>query len=289
MVGFLASLAEKRLNAKSLAAVSLAILGVGLSIDLAMPESTYSMSIALSSPQQEFEYLEVYLPTPHLRDEPYEKLFEDLGVEMGEMALKNYTLRIEETEHGEMLVLGISSLPREVGPLGPSREYRYEGVAYFSLRGSYPVATPPYQKALKLQPRYHPRVVTRKTATAVVVGAPPPPNVTVLSNATNEALDQPPPPPSLVTNVTTKELPLPPSAWQEAKLFDVPIKVVSKLNASVRVHVYLSSSDSRRISQAYWMSQTYSESFEITLEPSSAWAFAEAEVMTTRGVGGFGN
>jgi hypothetical protein len=214
---------------------------------------------------------------PHLLGEPYENLFEEAEFSyskaalpvMEEWELKNYTLRVEETEHGDMLFLGLTSLPREQGPVygGPSPGgYAYDGVVTLEQAAGYPVAAPPYEKTLKLHPRYSQRSITRKTGSAVRVEGVPP-NV----------------------NVTTTEFPLPPSAWQEVTLFDVPVKVISKPDASLKINMHLSSTDTRRITQGYAMVQSYSESFEITLEPGNEWAYVEAEAKTATDLRGFGD
>lgn len=261
IIGTLASSAKKEFNANAFAAIVLTILGIGLSIYFAMPESTYYISVGLTSSQQEFEYLEIYLPMPYLRDIPYKMLFENYtkGIEEDESqniqlllrksgALRNYSLRIEETGHGPMVILGLNSLPKKIGPVcgGPSR-YIYEGDMYLQVSGSHPVASPPYEKALKLQPRYSLRTVTKKTREAVVIQEPPP---------------APP-------NVSITEIPLPPSDWYEVTVFDVPVRVLPKPNASVEIIMYIGSTDSRRISQGYRITRTYTEAFKIALEPDT--------------------
>lgn len=279
LIGVLASSAKKEFNAKAFAAIALTVLGIGLSIYFAMPQSTYSTSIALSSPQQEFEYLEVYLPVPYFMDTRYEMLFENYTKEIEqvayahpieEAALRNHSLRVEETEHGPMVILSLNSLPKKIGPVygGPfPGKYIYEGVMYSQGSGSYPVASPPYVKALKLQPRYSLRNVTKKTATTVVIDGPPPAS----------------------PNVSFTEIPLPPSDWYELTVFDVPVRVLSKPNASVEISMYIGSTDSRRISQGYAIKRTYSESFKVKLEPGTEWTLAEAQVGTATWVSGFGD
>lgn len=270
LIGALASSAKKGFNAKAFAAIMLTVLGIGLSIYLAMPESTYYTSIGLTSPQQEFEYLEVYLPMPYLMDTPYKRLFENYTGEIERAAmlrtalLKDYSLRVEETEQGPMVVLSLNSLPGRIGPPG---KYTYEGGVFLQVSESYPVASSPYEKALKLQPRYSLRNVTKKTQEAVIIDGPPPAS----------------------PNVSFTEIPLPPSDWYEVTVFDVPVRVLSKPNASVEIIMYIGSTDSRRISQGYWITRTYTEAFRVALEPGAEWTRAEAQVMTATWVSGFGD
>lgn len=270
IIGALASSAKKEFNASTFAAIALTVLGIGLSIYFAMPESTYYTSIGLTSPQQEFEHLEVYLPMPYFMDTPYKRLFENYTSEIEEAALlrtallKNYSLQIEETEHGHMIVFSLNSLPERVGP--PSK-YIYEGDVFLQVSESYPVASPPYEKALKLQPRYSLRTFTKKTQETVVIDGPPPAS----------------------PNVSFTEIPLPPSDWYEVTVFDVPVKVLSKPNASVEVIMYIGSTDSRRISQGYRITRTYTEAFRVVLEPDTEWTRAEAQIGTATWISGFGD
>jgi hypothetical protein len=105
IIGALASSAKKGFKAKAFAAIALTVLGIGLSIYFAMPESTYYTSIALTSPQQEFAYFEVHLPAPYLLNTRYEMLFENYTREVEKMAythpieeaaIRNYSLRVED-------------------------------------------------------------------------------------------------------------------------------------------------------------------------------------------------
>lgn len=270
LIGALASSAKKEFNAKAFAAIAVTVLGVGLSIYFAMPESGYYTSIGLISPQQEFEYLEIYLPMPYLMDTPYKRLFENYSSEVEETAmlrtatLKNYSLRVEETEQGPMVVLSLNSLP---GRIGPPSKYTYEGGVFLQVPESYPVASPPYEKALKLQPRYSLRTFTKKTQEAVIIDGPPP----------------------ALPNVSFTENPLPPSDWYEVTVFDVPVRILSKSNTSMEIIMYIGSTDSRRISQGYRITRTYTEAFRVALEPGVEWTRAEAQIMTATSVRGFGD
>lgn len=277
LIGAFASSAKKQFNAKAYAAMALTVLGIGLSIYFTMPESTYYTSIGLTSPQQEFEFLEIYLPMPYLMDTPHNMLFENYTKEkltytdpIEEAVLRNYSLRVEETEHGPVTVLRLNSLPKKIGPVYGGHfpdKYIYEGVVYLRRPGSYPVASPAYEKALKLQPRYSLRTFTKKTQEAVVIDGPPPAS----------------------PNISFTEIPLPPSDWYEVTVFDVPVRVLSKPNASVEISMYIGSTDSRRISQGYRIIRTYSESFKVKLEPGTEWTRAEAQIGTATWVSGFGD
>ncbi len=270
IIGVLASSAKKEFNAKAFAAIALTVLGIGLSIYSAMPESGYYISIGLTSPQQEFERLEAYLPMPYLMDTPYKRLFENYTNEIEKAALlrtallKNYSLQVEETEQGPMVVLSLNFLPGRIGPPG---KYTYEGGVFSHVSESYSVASPPYEKALKLQPRYSLRTFTKKTQEAVVIDGPPPAS----------------------PNASFTEIPLPPSDWHEVTAFDVPVRMLSRPNASAEIIMYLGSTDSRRISQGYWITQAYTEAFRVALEPGTEWTRAEAQIMTATSVSGFGD
>jgi len=132
-------------NLISLGALSLVLLHVlFLYADGAIPQSDYYVGLALESPQKEFEDLEIYLPIPEKSGEVYNEIF-DNPLNRKDENIRDYSLKIIETEYGKMVKFQIQGLPEESD----------RGLLSYRQKTEYPVVYPPYNRSLKLHPKYN--------------------------------------------------------------------------------------------------------------------------------------
>ncbi len=121
------------------------------------PRYSYSYTVIIGS-QQSFDHLELYLPVGVIEGEPYMEIFnhpEYTGLPTGlppkgsksDIDIEKYSLQVINTDHGKMLKLSITELPRN--KWGP---HQYYGKIHFSLEGLIPIMS---RESLQFSPEYN--------------------------------------------------------------------------------------------------------------------------------------
>lgn len=160
-------------NLISLGVLSLILLHVlFLYADGAIPQSDYYVGLGLESPENEFEDLEIYLPAPERSGKLYNEIFDD-PLNGNVDNIRDYSMKIVETDYGKMVKFQIQRLPEKShsenqelkalrNRLGLPEE-SYRGNLRYRQKMEYPVVYPPYNRSLKLHPKYNISQTTKLT------------------------------------------------------------------------------------------------------------------------------